>query len=344
MQGDNVNEKPSGVEGAVADPAKDGRDKHVGSSQTRERKQPSISHRFEYYALRAVVGILHAVPWSVAGKVGEQLGTLGYSPLKIRKRVVERQIAAAFPELSNDEVRVLSRRAYKHLGRSSVETALLPSLERQKILDLVESTSGFELIEDAVAAGKGVILITGHLGNWELAGAYVAARGVPLDAIVRGQSNPLFEAYINQTRAAIGMNVVHDQDAVRRTPRAFREGRAVAFVADQGVRGLASTFVPFFGRPAKTPRGAAVFAMRYKIPTLFVAVIRQPSGRYHVGVEAIPIEDTGDRDRDVDTIVARYTAVLERWVRSAPDQYFWHHRRWRRQPEDTPPELRDPTE
>jgi KDO2-lipid IV(A) lauroyltransferase len=275
--------------------------------------------------------------------MGERLGELGYAPFGIRKHVVERQIAAAFPDLTPTEVTQLARQSFRHLGRSTIETALLPSRSRTQILDLVESTDQFELIEAAAAAGNGVILITGHLGNWELAGAYVAARGIPLDVIVRGQGNPLFDTYLNQTRGAIGMSVVRDHEAVRRTPRALREGRAVAFVADQGVLGLASTYVPFFGRPAKTPRGAAVFAIRYKVPTLFVAVLRQPSGRYRVSVEPISVEDTGDRERDVDTVVARYTAVLERWVRSAPSQYFWQHRRWRRQPPDTPPELRDPT-
>jgi Kdo2-lipid IVA lauroyltransferase/acyltransferase len=109
------------------------------------------------------------------------------------------------------------------------------------------------------------------------------------------------------------------------------------------VMGLASTYVPFFGRPAKTPRGAAVFAMKYDTPTLFVTALRQPGGRYRVSVERVPVIRTGNREADVDAIVTNYTAILERWVRTAPEQYFWHHRRWRRQPEGTPPELRDPS-
>lgn len=309
----------------------------------REATAPTAAHRAEMYALRGVVAALGAMPSSTAGIVGERLGALGYRPLGIRRRVVERQIAAAFPEMSPDEVAETSRRAYAHVGRAMIETALLPRIGTAGVLDMVERVTGFELIDLAMAAGKGAILITGHLGNWELAGAYVAARGVPLDVIVRTQANPLFDAYWNETRSALDMTVVRDYEAVRRTPRALREGRAVAFVADQGVRGLASTFVPFFGRPAKTPRGAAVFAMKYDTPTLFVAALRQPSGLYHVAVEPVPVVRTGDRDRDIDEVVASYTRILERWVRTAPEQYFWHHRRWRRQPDDTPPALRDPT-
>jgi Kdo2-lipid IVA lauroyltransferase/acyltransferase len=130
---------------------------------------------------------------------------------------------------------------------------------------------------------------------------------------------------------------------VRRTPRSLRAGRAVAFVADQGVMGLASTFVPFFGRPAKTPRGAAVFALRFDVPVVFVVALRNPNGRYRIVVERIEAPQTGDRDRDVDAIVARFTQHLEKWVRAVPAQYFWQHRRWKRQPPDTPRELRDPS-
>jgi KDO2-lipid IV(A) lauroyltransferase len=306
-------------------------------------KKPTLAHRAEYYAMRATIGGLRALSWDAACAFGEKLGALGYRPLGIRKRVVESQIAAAFPELDNEAVVRLARESYRHLGRTFIETALLDSLGKDGLQKLVETVEGWEEIEEVMSKGKGAVLVTGHIGNWELAGAYVAARGVPLDAIVRGMANPLFDAYINHTREVIGMTVVHDSEAVRRTPRSLRAGRAVAFVADQGVMGLASTFVPFFGRPAKTPRGAAVFALRFDTPVVFVVALRQPNGRYRIVVERIVAPQTGDRDRDVDAIVTRFTQHLEKWVRAVPAQYFWQHRRWRRQPPDTPRELRDPS-
>ena len=306
-------------------------------------RKPTLAHRAEYYAMRATIGGLRALSWDAACAFGERLGALGYRPLGIRKRVVESQIAAAFPDLRHEAVLRLARESYRHLGRTFIETALLDSLGKDGLQRLVETVEGWEEIEEVMSKGKGAVLVTGHIGNWELAGAYVAARGVPLDAIVRGMANPLFDAYINHTREVIGMTVVHDSEAVRRTPRSLRAGRAVAFVADQGVMGLASTFVPFFGRPAKTPRGAAVFALRFDTPVVFVVALRQPNGRYRIVVERIEAPQTGDRDRDVDAIVARFTQHLEKWVRAVPAQYFWQHRRWRRQPPDTPRELRDPS-
>jgi KDO2-lipid IV(A) lauroyltransferase len=303
----------------------------------------SLAHKAEYTALRVVVGALGRLDWRRAGDVGARIGALGYRPLGIRRKVVERQIGAAFPGLDEADVRRIARAAYEHLGRASIEAAILPRLGRDAVLGLFEGVDQWPVVEQALAKRRGLIFVTGHLGNWELGGAYLAARGVPLDAIARRMKNPLFDRYLTETRSQIGMVVVHDADAVRRTPRSLRENRAVAFLSDQGVLGLASTFVPFFGRPAKTPRGPAVFALRLQVPVVFGAAVRQPSGKYRLVFEPIEVHDTGDRDADVDAIVARYTAALERWVRRYPEQYFWHHRRWRRQPPDTPPELREPT-
>jgi Kdo2-lipid IVA lauroyltransferase/acyltransferase len=302
----------------------------------------SLAHRLEYAGLRTAVAALSALRWRRASSLGGALGRLGYAPLGVRRRIVERQITAAFPEWDAEHVARVARGAYDHLGRLAVETALMPSLGQRGVRDLVSRTTGWELLERAATEKRGIVLIAGHFGNWELAGAYIAARGIPLDVIVRRMSNPIFDRYLNKTRADLGMTVVYDSEAVRRTTRSIKEGRAIGFLADQGVLNLASTHVPFFGRPAKTPRGPAVFTLRHHVPTLFVAAVREPDGRFHVSFEPVPYEATGDRERDVDAIVASYTRILEGLVRKTPEQYFWQHRRWKHQLADTPAELRDP--
>lgn len=295
-------------------------------------RRPTLAHRAEYYALRAIVAVLAALPWSVASAIGARLGLLGYRPFGIRRGVVEEQIANSFPERDAAWITGVAREAYESLGRTTVETAILPTAGQERVLELFHDVEGWRTVEEALAGGRGLILVTGHLGNWELGGAYLAARGIPLDAIARGQGNPLFDRYLTETRTRIGMRVIHDQEAVRTTPRSLRQNRVVAFLMDQGVLGLASTWVPFFGRLAKTPRGPAVFALRLGVPVVFATALRQPDGRFRLVFEHLPIQDTGDRERDVDRIVADYTTMLERWVRVAPGQYFWHHRRWKHQP------------
>jgi KDO2-lipid IV(A) lauroyltransferase len=303
----------------------------------------TLSHYAQYYGIRGAVAALRTVSFERAGAIGARIGALGYRPLGIRRAVVERQVHAAFPGLTDPEVERIARESYAHLGRTSIETAILPTYGREQVLDLFERVEGWHLVERAMALGRGVMFVSGHLGNWELGGSFVAARGVPLEAVARRMENPLFDQYITDTRRRIGMTVIHDADAVRRVPRAMREQHGVAFLIDQGAAGLASTWVPFFGRYAKTPRGPAVFALRLKTPLLFACALRQPSGRYVMHIDEVPVEPTGTLDADVDAIVASYTRTLERWVRRAPEQYFWHHRRWKHQRPGTPPELGDPS-
>ena len=302
----------------------------------------TLTHRAEYYALRGAVATLDRFGIRRASAVGEWIGALGYRPFGVRRAVVERQVRAAFPGLDASDVERIARESYESLGRTTIETALLSARSREQVLGMFSRVDGWDVVERASAKNRGILFVTGHLGNWELAGAYVAARGIPLEAVARRMQNPLFDRYLTETRSRIGMSVIHDADAVRRVPRAMRENHAVAFLVDQGAVGLASTWVPFFGRFAKTPRGPAVFALRLGAPVVFGAALRQPDGRYVMGFEEVHIEPTGDREADVDRIVAAYTSTLERWIRRAPGQYFWHHRRWKHQRPGTPPELGDP--
>jgi KDO2-lipid IV(A) lauroyltransferase len=304
---------------------------------------PRLPHYAQYYAIRGAVAALDRLSIRRAGRIGEWLGAFGYRPLGIRRAVVERQVRAAFPGLAEPEVLRIARASYEHLGRTSIEAALLAGYSPAQVRAMFEGVQNQEALTAALAEGKGVLLVSGHLGNWELAGAFVAASGVPIEAVARGMENPLFDEYITRTREDLGMTVVHDADAVRRVPRAMREGKGVAMLVDQGAAGLASSWVPFFGRYAKTPRGPAVFALRLGAPVVFATALRQPSGKYVMYYERVPVHPTGDREADVDRIVADYTATLERWIRRAPEQYFWHHRRWKHQRPGTPPELGDPS-
>lgn len=311
--------------------------------ETRRQRAPTLRHRAELHSMRAMFAALGAMDWKTACAVGEKIGEMGYSPLGIRREVVERQIAAAFPDKSRDEVNRIARASYRHLGRNAVEAALMSRKGPDGLLDMVEQVDGWEHLQDATANGSAAIGVAAHHGNWELLGGFLAARGLNPEVIVRGMENNLFEDYLNSNRAKLGIKVVHDSVAVRHLTQSLRQGRFVCLLADQGVLGLASSFVPFFGRPAKTPRGFAVFALRFEVPACFMDMVRLPNGKFRAVFEPIEIVRTGDKERDIDAMVARYSEILEKWVRQYPEQYFWQHRRWRRQPEGTPVELRDPT-
>ena len=303
---------------------------------------PTLVHRIEYGALRLFSGALSLLDIREASRAAAAFTELGYSPLGIRRGVTERQIAAAFPEWSAERVEEVARESYRNLGRVAIEATLLSRGTAGDVLALFGPSPTWNVMETALAKGRGVILVAGHLGNWELSGAYVAARGVPVYPIARGMSNPLSNAYFRRTRERLGMHIMHDQEAVRRVPRVLRDGHTVGFLSDQATVGLASTFVPFFGRPAKTPRGAGVFALRGDYPVLLIQAVRQSDGLYEFVTEEIPVTHSGDRERDVDDVMLRFSQALERLVRQYPGQYFWQHRRWKHQPDDTPAELREP--
>ena len=302
----------------------------------------SLRHKVELHSMRVLAGVLGRLSWNTASNIGARIGELGYSPARIRRDVVEKQIAAAFPDLGEPEVKRIARESYRNLGRNAIEAITASNRTPHDILELVEQVDGWEHIQNATSGGRGAIGVAAHHGNWELLGGFLAARGLGPEVVVRGMENRLFEDYLNENRAKLGIAVVSDKVAVRQITKSLREGHFVCLLADQGVLGLASSFVPFFGRPAKTPRGFAVFALRFEVPVCFMDMVRLPNGRFRAVFEPIEIERTGDRERDIDAMVARYSQVLEKWVRQYPEQYFWQHRRWRRQPEGTPVALRDP--
>jgi len=327
---------------ASASPPTQLRNEPDAPSPARPPRPVVARHRVQYAALRAITSSLGALGFRRASALGGRLGRLGYAPFGIRRVVVEKQIAAAFPEWDASRVRRTAVAAYESLGRTTIEAAILSRYGPETILGMFEESTTFNVFQEANAEGRGVILVAGHLGNWELGGAWLGARGVDIEAVGRQQENPLFDAFLTRTRNRLGMKVIYDGDAVRRVPRALRNGATVGLVMDQGTVGLASTWVPFFGRWAKTPRGPATFALRMRAPIVFFAPLRRADGRFTVEFERVPVVETGNRDEDIDRIVRDYTAVLEKWVRRCPEQYFWHHRRWKHQRPGTPPEQGNP--
>jgi KDO2-lipid IV(A) lauroyltransferase len=211
------------------------------------------------------------------------------------------------------------------------------ALSAEAVLARTE-VEGLAELRAALDAGRGVVLVSGHLGNWEIGGAALAVRGVPIDVVAQRQSNPLFDRLVVETRERLGMRVIPRELGTRQGLRSLREGRLLALVADQDARG-GGVFVPFFGRLASTHRGPAMLALRTGAP-LFVTrgLLRTPEGGYRGGVEEVVVDREGELDDVVERMTAAFTARLEAGVRAAPDQYFWQHRRWK----SRPPEERAP--
>jgi Kdo2-lipid IVA lauroyltransferase/acyltransferase len=292
----------------------------------------AIGHRAEYAFFRFVQGMVTVLPEPVATVLGAALGWSAGVVFRLRRAVVDEQLAWAFPRRDRSWRDRVARESYMHLGREAVAMLRMGRMTREQVLART-AIPDFDTVQAAFERGGGVILLTGHFGNWEIAGAAFAARGIPMDAIVKGMANERFSAEINRARERLGMHVIDMLSAPKEVLRSLRRGRATAIVADQNAH-RSGIFVPFFGRLAATVRGPAVFALRTGAPMFLVWPLRDPGWgqTYTVSVHPIPYESTGDQEADVRRLTEAFTQVLEEGVRSAPGQYFWQHKRWKRRP------------
>lgn len=291
----------------------------------------------EYALFRAAVGALALLPEAAALAMGAGAGWFAGSVLRVRRHDVDRNLAWAFPERDPRWRHRVARASYAHLGREAVSTFRISARGPAEVVART-TMEGFDAFRAAVGAGKGVVLVTGHLGNWEVGGAAFAARGLPVDAVAKGMSNRRFGEFLMAYRRALGVRLVELGDAPREALSALRRGRVLGLIADQNAREK-GVFVPFFGRPAATFRGAALFALRTGAPIFLGVGFREPGlpARYRVVVEKVPFVATGDLRRDVQALTAAHAAALERAVRQAPEQYLWQHRRWKTRPPEQHP-------
>jgi len=295
-------------------------------------RRPTLKHYVEFGALRLALALVGVLPERVAISLSGLLGSLAGDVLRIRRTDVDRHLETAFPEATREWRRRVARASYRHLAREAVATFRLSSSTPEDVLQRT-TVHGLPELKAALREGLGAIVITGHLGNWEIGGASLAARGIPIDAVVFPQNNPLFDRHLTGARARLGITSIPKADAGRLVLESLRKGRVTALVADQNVR-TRSVFVDFFGVPAATAKGPAVFALRTGSP-VFLAVALRDSGRpahYRVLIEPVPVARTGSLSSDVLGLTRSHVVLLEAHVRGAPEQYFWLHRRWKTRP------------
>jgi KDO2-lipid IV(A) lauroyltransferase len=284
-----------------------------------------------YLALRALIGFVRPWPRAVALGTGAALGRTARDVFGLRREVADQNLAAAFPELSSQEREGLARRVYAHFGRVAADFLRLAAGGARAVPPLVRTVDGEALLGRLAARGRGVIMVAGHHGNWELGAAWLAAAGLPVAAVVKPPSNPWVAEYLERGRRAMGIETIPMPEARTGVPVALAAGRIVGLVADQGaMRG--STWAPFFGRPTKTAEGPGFFAARTGAPVIFAGMIAEPDGRYRGVVELLDEEPQGEPRELVLRIATLFRQRLEAVVRLAPEQYLWTHRLWARQP------------
>jgi len=289
------------------------------------RHPVSWAYRFEAWGAGLLFAILGSLPLDAASALGGALARRIGPRLGVSNRA-RRNLHAALPQLSAPQIEAIVRGMWDNLGRVAAE---YPHLRHIRVFgpgNRVE-TRGLEHLDQALAAGRQVILFGGHLGNWEIAALAAGQRGLDIAQIYRAANNPLIDRRIARLRGGNGELIPKGAIASRRAVAALRRGGHVSLLADQKLNeGIA---VPFFGRPAMTAPALALLALHFDCTVLPARVERLQGARFRLTIyPPLDLPRTGDRDAAVLAIMAAVNATLEGWIRERPEQWFWVHSRW----------------
>ena len=287
-----------------------------------------------YLGLRTCLGVGGRLPLRLTRAIGPQMSAVAFKLSPRSRQRMDSHLEIAFPELDQDRRDALRGRCVRHFGLMLAEVAWLWHARPSGIEALCE-VEGLEYIDDALEQGRGAMFATGHCGNWELLSARLPIAGVPLITAVRKLDDPRLDNLVTTMRTRFGTQIVPRGPAAgRQLARALGRGGVSALLLDQDIKDIPGVFVPFFGRPAWTPSGAAMLSIRMRFPLLPGFIHRCADGT-HKGVvhPPLPIPTDGTLEDKVEELTAIATTAIERQIRKHPEQWVWMHRRWRTQPD-----------
>jgi Kdo2-lipid IVA lauroyltransferase/acyltransferase len=289
-----------------------------------------------YLAVRAVVGVLQAMPLRVALGFGHVLALLAFHVDKRHRNVARENLRHAFPERCADPDRCdrLVRACYSHFFTMMIEIACLPRRIHLHNWRSFAALDRFERMVVPLLEDRPILLVTAHFGNWEVAGYVTGLVGLRTYAIARVLDNPHLDVFLQKFRQKTGQTILSKSGDFARITRVLADGGTLSTLGDQdaGPKGM---FVEFFNRPASTHKAVALLSLQHDALMFVVGIPRVGTPmKFALEIEDVidPRDYTGDRGKAVRAITVRFTQAIERMVRRHPEQYFWLHRRWKHQP------------
>ena len=286
-----------------------------------------MQNKIEYVILLFFVGVTRAFGLKRIGRLGNVVGDFFFYFLPIRKSVVIKNFSEAFPQKSKREIKRLARENYRSVAKTFLEAFLIPAITDEEILSIVEF-KGAEELKAAWEEGRGVILLTAHFGNWELAAVAIALKlKIPMTVLSKQQRNPYVTHWFDAMRSSHGNQVANLGIGVRKIFATLLKGGIVGLVADQrGPR--ESARINFFGKPTAIYTGASAMAFKSHAPVFLVFCARKPNGKFSIEINRLNYEDLISSEGQQE-FNQRYFSALESIIKQYPAQWFWMHNIWK---------------
>ncbi len=296
-----------------------------------------MRQRLEFIIVWVLVRALGALPRSLARAVGAGLGAVAFAFTGRLRRTGGRNLQIAFPESDAAWRMRTLRQLYRNLGLHLAEFCRMSRYTPESTRSFIRY-AGLDHYLAARDQGRGVLVVTGHLGLWELSSFYHSLMGYPMSMVIRRLDNPLVDRLVNGIRCLHGNTVLHKDDFARGLLGAMRRGDTVGILMDTNMTPPQGIFVDFFGTPACTPSGLARVAMRTQAAVLpGFLTWREDEKKYVLEFgERLELVRTGDDEQDMVTNTQICTTAIEAWVRRYPEQWLWVHRRWKTRPPGEP--------
>ncbi len=292
---------------------------------------PRLRRRVRVPALKFTLALVGLLPLRLGLAFGAALGAIAGRLFRTDRARALAHLALALPERSVDERAAIVARMFRSLGRLGAELALVHRIDPQLASYVHLPPATEQLFREALAEGRGVVAVTGHIGNWELLFRRFVREGWEAYAVGKEPPAPAMAAWVERLRGPGRTIWRGEPGAAKKLLRALRSGALLALLIDQDTK-VQGVFVPFFGRPAFTPRAAADLALRTGAVPIAVFTHRRASGGHEICARRLTPVRTGDPEADTIALTAAFTAEIEREIRAVPHEWVWHHERWKRQP------------
>lgn len=235
-------------------------------------------------------------------------------------------------EKEKRELKKLALDVFENVGKNVADAVRLKSMKWEEI-EKITVIEGLKYFDNAYKMGKGVIALTGHIGNFELLAAYFSLKGYKLSVIGREIYDPRLDILLVKSRERVGLENIPSSASVNQMIKVLRSGRALGVLADQDSSRVRGVFVDFFKKPARTPVGPALLAYKTQSPIVPMAIVREGDDKYKIMVKkSIKLASSEDKEKNIIQTTQEYTKVLESVIREYPSQWLWMHDRWKSKP------------